>query len=138
MNRVGTFTLADYWGIGKAGIPFKKNVSAGVSLVIDNQGQMDTMIETLREMAYIEERPLEEGRTHNHNLNEPSHRPDERDTAVMDLLDDNMTLLQYAQKYNIKDSKLKYYIRHILKEIVYSLGLYNTYKSISYKLGKGS
>lgn len=137
MNRVGTFTIADYWGIGKEGLKFKKDVSSGVSLVIDNQGKMSELMEEICKYAYIEERPLDEGRKHNHNLNSPSNRPSERDTAVIDLLDENISLIEYAQKYHLLDGKLKHFIKHTLKELIYSLGLYNVYKTISYKFGQG-
>ena len=136
MNRVGTFTIADYWGIGKEGLKFSKNVSAGVSLVIDNAGRMPAMIEELREHAYIEERPLEEGRKHNHNLNSPSMRPKERDTAVTDMLNENICLLEYAEKYQLLDSPVIFFFKSIMKDIVYRLGLYNIYKTISYRLGR--
>ena len=138
MNRVGIFTIADYWGIGKEGLKFSKNVSAGVSLVIDNAGRMPAMIEELREHAYIEERPLEEGRKHNHNLNSPSMRPQERDTAVTDMLNENISLLEYAEKYQLLDSPVIFFFKSIMKDIVYRLGLYNVYKTISYRLGRSS
>lgn len=138
MNRVGTFTIADYWGIGKDGLKFKIDVSSGVSLVIDNQGMMSELFEEISQYAYIEERPLDEGRKHNHNLNSPSKRPSERDTAVIDLLDENITLIEYAQKYHLLDGNLKHFIKHTIKELIYSLRLYNVYKSISYKFGQGA
>lgn len=138
MNRVGTFTIADYWGIGKEGLKFSKNVSAGVSLVIDNEDRMPAMMEELRKLAYIEERPLEEGRKYNHNLNAPSKRPKERDTAVADMLDQNISLLEYAKKYHLLDSLVKFFIKSVMKDIVYGLGLYNAYKTISYRFGRSS
>lgn len=138
MNRVGTMTLADYWGIGKGKKKFGRNVAAGVSLVIDNSGRMPDMREELSKWAYIEERPLNEGRMYNHNLNEPSHRPAERDTAVTDMLDDSISLRQYANKYNLLDSPIKHLIKLFFKNMIYGLGLYNTYKTISYKWGKTS
>lgn len=139
MNRVGTFTIADYWGIGSQGIPFKKNVAAGVSLVIDNQGMMPDLIGELKEYAYIEERPLKECKAKNHNLNAPSERPEARDEAVKDMLDRNMTLREYAEKYHLmKKENLSYYLQKWTKDLIYALGLYNVYKTISYKLGKTS
>lgn len=139
MNRVGTFTIADYWGIGAQGVPFKKNVSAGVSLVIDNHGMMPDLIGDLKEYAYIEERPLEECKAKNHNLNAASERPNARNEAVKDMLDMNMTLREYAEKYHLmKKENLQYYLLKWTKDLVYALGLYNVYKTISYKLGRTS
>lgn len=138
MNRIGTFTIADYWGVGSQGIKFKKNVAAGVSLVIDNCGSMQSMMPELEKLAYIEERPLNECRAKNHNLNAPSERPASRDTAVKDMLDPDMTLLQYAQKYHMLDGFFKNLTKTTFKNIVYGLNLYNVYKTIIYKLGRTS
>ena len=134
----GDITIADYWGIGVE-VPFKKNVAAGVSLVIDNQGMMSTLIGDLKEYAYIEKRPLEECKAKNHNLNTPSERPDARNEAVKDMLDVNVTLRNYAEKYHLmKKENLQYYLLKWTKKLVYTLGFYNVYKTISYKLGRNS
>lgn len=138
MNRIGTFTIADYWGVGSQGTKFKKNVAAGVSLVIDNCGSMQSMMPKLEKLAYIEERPLNECRAKNHNLNVPSERPISRDTAVKDMLDPDMSLMQYAQKYHMLDGFFKNLIKTTFKNVVYGLNLYNVYKTIIYKLGRTS
>ncbi len=138
MNRIGTYTIADYWGIGSQGKKFKKNIAAGVSLVLDNTGNMETILPELRKLAYIEERPLDECKAKNHNLNAPSERPASRDTAVEDLLNKDMSLVQYAQKYHMLDGIAKHLVKKVFRDIVYGLGLYNVYKTISYKLGKTS
>ena len=59
-NRIGTFTIADFWGIGRHGVPFKKNVSCGVSLVIDNFNTISTYKEQICKEAYIEKRTIQE------------------------------------------------------------------------------
>ncbi len=133
MNRVGTFTIADYWGIGKHGYKFSKNISSGVSLVIDNRGIMPDIFTELGKFAYIEERPLEEGRIDNYNLNSPSVRPTERDTAVCDMLDKNINVMDYAVKYKMLDNRIQHLLKNTFKNILYKTGLYNAYKSLSYK-----
>lgn len=134
-NRIGTFTIADFWGIGKHGVKFSKGVAAGVSMVIDNQGLLEKMKPELQG-CYIEERTLEEARAENGNLNEPVGRRKERDTAIIDMLDENVSLMQYAQKYNMLDGFLKHLVKKTFKDVIYGLHLYNMYKTISYKLEK--
>lgn len=134
-NRVGTFTIADFWGIGKHGVKFSKGVAAGVSMVIDNQGLLEQMKPELHG-CYIEERTLDEARAENGNLNEPVGRRKERDTAIIDMLDENVSLMQYAQKYHMLDGFLKHLVKKLFKDVIYGLHLYNIYKTISYKLEK--
>lgn len=132
-DRTGTFTIADFWGIGKHGTKFKENVASGVSLLIDNDGILETIKPEL-ENCYIEERTLEEAIIENTNLKHPLERPKERDTAVMDMLDPDVSLMDYAQKYGMLEGKVKHFIKKNVKNIIYSLGIYNIYKSLRYKL----
>lgn len=135
LHRVGTFTLADFWGIGKHGVKFKKNVASGVSLVIDNRCRMEELLPELSKYAYIEERSLSEALFENNNLNAPVERKKERDTAVEDMLNPKISLLEYGRKYRLlKKKDLKYYLTKAIKDLVYFFGIYNIYKSISYKL----
>lgn len=135
LERIGTFTLADFWGIGKHGKKFQKNVSSGVSLVLDNQKLMPSMIEELSKMAYIEKRSVEEALFENSNLNAPVKRKPERDTAISDLLNPTMSLKEYGQKYKLLRKKnLKYLMTKTVKNVIYFFGLYNVYKTISYKI----
>ena len=135
MNRVGTYTIADFWGIGKHGMPFKKNVASGVSLVIDNCGNFKETISTMINDVYVEERPLEEALYENHNLKAPVKREKERDTAISDMIDNDFSLLDFAKKYGLlKKETLKLRMKKHVKNAIYALGLYNVYKSITYRL----
>lgn len=135
MNRVGTYTIADFWGIGKHGVPFKKNVASGVSLVIDNCGDLEKVITPLAKDIYVEERPQEEALYENHNLKAPVRRENERDTAIYDLIADDFSLLDFAKKYGLlKKETLKSRMKKHVKNLIYALGLYNVYKSITYRL----
>lgn len=137
LKRMGNFTIADFWGIGRHGKPFKKDVSSGISLVLDNCGRMITLIDELQKHAYIEERDIKEAVAENGNLKHPLERPESRDSAVKDLLDEKITLLDYSGKYGLlKKENLKYYVSKCLRSLIYALRLYNVYKRISYKLGK--
>lgn len=132
-ERMGTFTIADFWGIGKHGVKFQKNVASGISLVIDNDGILKSIQSELGDV-YIEERTLEEALYENSNLKHPVERPKERDTAIMDMLNPDVTLLAYAQKYNMLEGTIKHFIKKNVKNIIYALGIYNVYKSLKYKL----
>ena len=135
MNRVGTYTIADFWGIGKHGVPFKKNVASGVSLVIDNYGNFKETISTMINDVYVEERPLDEALYENHNLKAPVKREKERDTAISDMIDNEFSLFDFAEKYGLlKNETLKSRMKKHVKNMIYALGLYNVYKSITYRL----
>ena len=135
-NRVGTYTIADFWGIGKHGVKFSKGVAAGVSMVIDNTGRFEELIKDVSGEVYYELRTLDEARADNGNLNEPVSRRAERDTAIIDMLNPDVSLLDYAKKYNMLDGKLPHLVKKTFKNVIYGLHLYNVYKTISYKLGK--
>lgn len=136
-ERVGTFTIADFWGIGRHGLNFKRNVASGVSLVIDNTGLMSSIIDELRSMAYIEERPKEEAICEQVNLKNPMKRLDVRDSAVLDMIDPNISLEDYAKKYQLPyKATMKWRIQKIVKDVIYAFGLYNVYKTKLYKFGK--
>lgn len=136
-KRIGTFTIADFWGIGRHGLPFKCNVSSGVSLVIDNTGLMPSIIDKLRGMVYIEERPKEEAICEQVNLKNPMKRLAVRDSAVLDMIDPNFSLKEYAKKYQLPyKATMKWRIQKIVKDVIYAFGLYNVYKTIIYKFGK--
>ena len=136
-ERVGTFTIADFWGVGSIGKKFKEDVSSGVSLLIDNYGQLDKFISS-EDNIYVEERSLDEARLKNENLNRPIAKPAERDSAIQDILNPELTLLDYAKKYKMLDSLPKHLVKTIFKKVIYALRLYNAYKTISYKLGRTS
>lgn len=136
-ERIGTFTIADFWGIGKHGNKFSKDVSCGVSLVIDNTGLMDNLLPVFNEYAYIEKRSMEEATVEQKNLKHPIKRLLNRNNAVIDMIDSNVSLEDYAKKYGYPYKyNLKSLAVEISKRIIYALGLYNFYKTISYKIGK--
>lgn len=139
IQRIGTFTLADFWGIGRHGKHFSRNVASGVSLVIDNVGLMPVIIAELKRYAYIEERPMEEAIAEQHNLKKPIQRSVKRDNAVKDLMNRQISLTDFAKKYGYPYRvTLKSTIIYIIKNLINALGLYNIYKTISYKVGKTS
>lgn len=139
LNRQGTFTIADFWGVGGGAQPFKKNVAQGVSLVIDNQGKISDYIDEISQLAYIEERPLSEAVEKQHNLKLPMQRCPERDFAIRLMLDDDVSLFEFAKQCGLPHKKtIKHFFVRTVKNMIDRLGLYNLYKTVSYKMGKTS
>ena len=108
-----------------------------MSLVIDNTGLMPTIYDELRDMAYIEERPKDEAIFEQVNLKQPMNRLNVRDSAVLDMVNPNCSLVDYAKKYGLPYKiTMIWRIQKLVKNVIYTFGLYNVYKTIIYKLGK--
>lgn len=136
-QRIGTFTIADFWGIGRHGHKFSRNVASGVSLVIDNTGMLPKLMSELSKYAYIEKRTLDEAITEQSNLKAPMVRMPDRDNVVKVLMDMTVSLDDFSKEFGFPYKKtFKWYLGFLIKNIIYTFGLYNVYKSISYKLGK--
>ncbi len=137
IQRVGTFTIGDFWGIGRHGKYFSKNIACGVSLVIDNEGKMGKLSSILDKYAYIEKRSMEEAVAEQHNLREPMLRLPQRNFAIKMFLDKKVTLIDISQACGLPWKRnYNYLIVKTIKNIVYFFGLYNLYKTFIYKLGK--
>lgn len=137
MERIGTCTIADFWGIGKHGVPFSKNVASGVSLVIDNTNLMSKIRSELDKTAYIEERTIEEAVTEQVNLKHPMSRLPERNYAVSLLLDKDVSLKDFARKCGLPyKATLKWRLKKAFKDLIYSFRAYNVYKTLIYKIRK--
>ncbi|MBQ8361084.1 MAG: Coenzyme F420 hydrogenase/dehydrogenase, beta subunit C-terminal domain [Bacteroidaceae bacterium] len=133
-DRVGTFTIADFWGIGKHGHKFKRNVACGVSLVIDNYGIMPQLVENLNQYAYIEKRWMDEAVAEQTNLKHPMPRNEMRDNTVKDMIDPTISLKDFSKKYGLPyQNTIKSVLKEGVKTLIYNLGLYNLYKTLSYK-----
>lgn len=134
-NRVGTLTIADFWGIGKHGHRFKKDVACGVSLVIDNNDIMPQIKKELNQYAYIERRWMDEAIAEQSNLKHPMPRAEIRDKAVSCLIDSGISLEKYCQMLKLPYKKTpKSVLKESVKTLIYKLGLYNIYKTISYRM----
>lgn len=77
-SRVGDLTMGDFWGIAKSHPSF--NSPKGVSSVFVNTEKGQKLFEMMRSLAEVEEATLEEGMVKQHNLMQPSSRPETRDT----------------------------------------------------------
>lgn len=123
-------------GIGRHGKKFSRNVASGVSLVIDNMGLMPQICDELKKYAFIEKRSLEEAIKEQTNLKHPMPRSDNRNSAVLDMISD-MPLNDFSRKYGFPyKPTAKWFFVHLIKKCIYALGLYNTYKTVIYKIGR--
>lgn len=136
-NRIGTFTIADFWGIGRHGQKFNKNVACGVSLVIDNEEKMEELLMDYDDEIYVEKRSLQEAVIEQQNLKNPMERPKERNNCIRVMFDSSSSLSDFLKTCNLPwKEDFKYKTIRIAKNIIYSLRLYNVYKTVIYKLGK--
>lgn len=128
--RVGDISLADFWGIGQAGVPFKHDVMKGVSLILANTPKGVEAIEKIGENTFIEERTLKEALANNHNLRAPSEKFSQRDAVIRAFLDENISLHDIDKKYCLTDHGLKAQI----KEYSSKLGAFDIAKRIYNKV----
>lgn len=136
-QRIGTFTIADFWGIGRHGVKFLKNVSSGVSLVIDNLGVLNEIKAELDKYAYIEKRTMSEAIAEQSNLKYPMERLKERDSAIKSMMDESVSLEDFSKQYGFPyKPSFKWWVGTQIKNLIYALNLYNVYKTIIYKMGK--
>lgn len=136
-QRIGTFTIADFWGIGRHGAKFLKNVSSGVSLVIDNLGVLNEIKAELDKYAYIEKRTMSEAIAEQSNLKYPMERLKERDSAIKSMMDESVSLEDFSKQYSFPyKPSFKWWVGTQIKNLIYALNLYNVYKTIIYKMGK--
>lgn len=133
-QRIGTFTIADFWGIGRHGQKFSKNVSSGVSLVIDNLGILNEIKAELDKYAYIEKRTMSEAIVEQSNLKYPMERLKERDFAIKSMMDERISLEDFSKQYGFPyKPSFKWWVGTQIKNLIYALNLYNVYKTIIYK-----
>lgn len=128
--RIGDITLADFWGIGRHGIPFKYDTMKGVSLVLANTEKGLNAIKSLNEDSFVEERTLEEALIENHNLTNSSLLHPHRDKIIQDFLNDQMSLKEIGEKYGLTNHSLK----DVIKEYSSKLGLFGFVKRIYNKV----
>ena len=105
-HRVGDCSLADFWGLGRYGVPFKHNVMKGVSLVLANNTKGEDLLKHLDD-TFIEERTLKEALIENHNLKSPSELNPQRDEIIKAFLDERKTLDDIDKQFNLVDHSLK-------------------------------
>ena len=75
-SRVGDITVGDFWGIAKSHPEF--NSPKGVSSVFVNTEKGQELFEKMKPFAEIEQATLKEAMVKQHNLVQPSNRPENR------------------------------------------------------------
>jgi ferredoxin len=112
IQRSGDCSLADFWGLGRHGFPFKQNVMKGVSLVLINNDKGLKRVKELDDI-YMEERSLEEALNENANLQRPSTLPLNRNEIIASFIDANRTLNEMDAEFHIVNRSLKARIKNL-------------------------
>ena len=129
--RVGDFSIGDFWGLGHQGIPFKHDMTKGVSLLIVNSDKGRKVFESLGDDDFYEKRTLEEAAAGNHNLTKVSILPNNRDIVINAFLDDKMSLDNIEKEYKLIDRSFK----KRLSRLSTQLGIYDLLKRIYNTIG---
>lgn len=106
LPRVGDCSIADFWGIGRHGKPFKHKVLKGVSLVLVNNARgMDAIMKL--ENVFREERTLEESLSENPNIIHPSPLHPQRNEIIQAFLNPHKSLKDISKEFHLLDNSLK-------------------------------
>lgn len=130
-NRVGDFSIGDFWGLGHQGVPFKYDMTKGVSLMLVNSDKGRDIMTELGEDDFYVRRTLEEAAARNHNLTKVSVRPTNRELVIAAFLDESMSLDQIEMQFNLIDRSLK----KRLSEFASRLGVYDLLKKFHNAIG---
>ena len=131
VERVGDFSIGDFWGLGHQGVPFTHDMTKGVSLLIVNSGKGRAIFHELGNENFYEQRTLEEAAAGNHNLTKVSSLPENRDLVIKAFLNDNMTLDDIEKEYKLIDRSFK----KRLSRLSTQLGIYDLLKRIYNTIG---
>lgn len=118
LNRVGDFTLGDFWGAEGLNIPF--NVEKGCSLVLLNSSTADEIFEKLNLHKY--QVPLEVATKYNKQLTAPSRARYDRNELLREYREEQAAIIQRnfkrKNKKQIFIGKMKYIIPKGLKRML--------------------
>ena len=129
LARVGDITIADFWGIGALGKPFRHDVSKGVSLILINSDMGRSIIDNLRD-CFIEKRDISEATKLNHNLIGSSKRPPYRNELIESFNNPELSLEDINSQYSLVNTGWKSWLRDTLIKT----GLFWTIKSAINKI----
>lgn len=115
LPRVGDVTLADFWGLGRHGKPFKHDVMKGVSLVLVNNEKGERFMSQLGDGVFVEERTLDEALIENNNIQHASTLNPQRDNVIKAFLA-GMSLEEIDAKYHVVDRSLKGMVKDIASQ----------------------
>lgn len=128
INRVGDFSIGDFWGIGKYGKSFNYDKSKGVSLLIVNSEKGKSIMDKLSENDFYVKRSIEEAIAGNHNLTKVSAMHCHREAVIKAFLNKELTLDEIDKQFHLVDRSLKQRIIDVSMKI----GLYDLLKKIQY------
>lgn len=131
VTRVGDFTVGDFWGLGHQGVPFKYDMTKGVSLLLVNTDKGKEIMESLDNDNFYVRRSLHEAVARNHNLTKVSNRPINRDQVLKDFMDDTMSLTDIERSQHLLDRSVK----ARLSSLSETLGIYDMLKKIHNLIG---
>lgn len=123
--RVGDCSIADFWGIGRHGIPFRHDVMKGVSLILVNSERGKNAVSEMED-CFVEVRTLKEALVENHNLRATSPRYAKRDEVIKAFLDENLSLDEIDKQFHLTD----YSIKGTVKILATKYGLFDIIKRI--------
>lgn len=131
VTRVGDFTVGDFWGLGHQGVPFKYDMTKGVSLLLVNTDKGKQIMESLDNDNFYVRRSLHEAAAGNHNLTKVSNRPINRGQVLKDFMDDTMSLTDIERSQHLLDRSVK----ARLSSLIETLGIYDMLKKIHNLIG---
>lgn len=129
LARVGDITIADFWGIGASGKPFRHDVTKGVSLILINSDSGKDIVDNLKD-CFIEERDLNEATKLNHNLVGSSKRPSYRNELIESFNNPNLSLEDINNRHCLVGTGLK----NCLRDTLIKTGLFWPIKSAINKI----
>jgi coenzyme F420-reducing hydrogenase beta subunit len=125
-NRVGDFTIGDFWGLGKQGVPFKYDTTKGVSLLLVNSDKGRSIMKKMGDNDFYVSRSLKEATVRNHNLSGVSPYYKDRDDVVQAFISDETSLDDIEKKFHLMDRSLK----KTVSQLSMRLGLYDLIKKL--------
>lgn len=132
INRVGDFSIGDFWGLGHQGIPFKHDMTKGVSLLIVNTEKGRKIMSDLDDDNFYEKRTIKEATARNHNLTKTSLLPNDRDAVIRAFLKKDLCLDEVEKKYKLMDKSMK----RRLSDLSSQLGIYDFLKKLHHLKNK--
>ena len=125
-NRDGDFTIGDFWGVGKQGVPFKYDTTKGVSLLLVNSDKGRSIMKQFGDNDFYVSRTLKEATVRNHNLSGVSPNYNDRDEVVQAFISDETSLDDIEKKFHLMDRSLKKRV----SQLSMRLGLYDLIKKL--------
>lgn len=124
IQRVGDFSIGDFWGLGHQGVPFKYDMTKGVSLLLVNSDKGRVIMSQLGQDDFYIKRTIEEATAYNHNLTHSSYPPENREEIIRAFLNEEEGLTEIEKEYHLLDKSIK----KRLSQLSSRIGLYDLLK----------